>query len=194
MNKTKLARIVAALPAKLWDAPSLRPLCSGLAAFFNGEHLHMYDSWNVSGGWKSLRGVESASRALAFINKEFPNIRINWGNDAPRGGITGKYFHITQRNNRNYRFFIWLLNKDKFKMILENLDNAIAEIDSLSDGELDGAKLPAKKLKFFNDYLMAVSAAAMSRGLVNAPKFEGFIKKESYLLRAHLLRCAHIVN
>lgn len=73
-------------------------------------------------------------------------------------------------------------------MILENLDTAIAEIDSLSDGELmeelefisallDGAKLPAKKLKFFNDYLMAVSAAAMSRGLVNAPKFEGFIKK-----------------
>lgn len=188
MNKTKLARIVAALPAKLWDAPSLRPLCLGLAAFFNGEHLHMYDSWNVSGGWKSLRGIESSDRALAFVQKNFPNVRINYGNDAPRGGITGKYFHITQRNNRNYRFFNWLLNKDKFIMILENLDTAIAEIDSLSDGELmeelefisallDGAKLPAKKLKFFNDYLMAVSAAAMSRGLVNAPKFEGFIKK-----------------
>lgn len=189
MNKTQLARIVSALPAKLWDAPSLRrPLCSGLAAFFNGEHLHMYDSWNVSGGWKSLRGIESSDRALAFLQKNFPNVRINYGNDAPRGGITGKYFHITQRNNRNYRFFNWLLNKDKFIMILENLDTAIAEIDSLSDGELmeelefisallDGAKLPAKKLKFFNDYLMAVSAAAMSRGLVNAPKFEGFIKK-----------------
>lgn len=186
--KTKLSRVVAALPAKLWNAPNWEPLCSGLADFFNGEKIHIYDSWNVSGGWKSLRGVESASRALTFLNKEFPNIRINWGNDAPRGGITGKFFHITQRNFRNYRFFKWLLNKDKFNMILENIETAITEIDSLTDGELieelefisailDGAKLPAKKREFFNNYLMAVSAAAMSRGLVSAPKFDGFIKK-----------------
>ena len=62
-------------------------------------------------------------------------------------------------------------------MILKNLDDAIAELDSLSDSELleelqfmtallSGAKLPAKTTKLLIDYLAEIETLARLRGLI----------------------------
>lgn len=155
-----LSALVSALPKKLWDAASFDETASGLIAFFSGEKCHMY------GGWRHP--------ALYVINRAFPNIRINWDNDAPRGGANGKFFYITKRDYRVVRFVNYLL---RCPMILKNLDDAIAELDSLSDSELleelqfmtallSGAKLPAKTTKLLIDYLAEIETLARLRGLI----------------------------
>ena len=155
-----LSALVSALPKKLWDAASFDETASGLIAFFSGEKCHMY------GGWRSP--------VLYVINRAFPNIRINCDNDAPRGGANGNFFYITKRDYRVVRFVNYLL---RCPMILKNLDDAIAELDSLSDSELleelqfmtallSGAKLPAKTTKLLIDYLAEIETLARLRGLI----------------------------
>lgn len=169
-----LSALVSALPKKLWDAASFNETASGLIAFFSGEKCHMYDGWHHSCGWSSLSVNRANSYALYVINQAFKNVRINWDNDAPRGGTNGKFFYITKRDYRVVRFVNYLL---RCPMILKNLDDAIAELDSLSDSELleelqfmtallSGAKLPAKTTKLLIDYLAEIETLARLRGLI----------------------------
>lgn len=169
-----LAALVAELPAKLWDASSFAETASGLIAFFSGEKCHMYGGWRHSCGWSSLPVNRANSSALYVINRAFPNVRINWDNDAPRGGANGKYYYITRRDYRVVRFVNYLL---RVPMILKNIDDAIAELDSLSDSELldelqfmtailSAEKLPHKTTKMLLDYLAEIETLARLRGLI----------------------------
>lgn len=163
-----LAALVAELPAKLWDAPSFNETAAALVEFFSGGKCHIY------GGWSSLSVNRANSSALYVINRAFKNVRINWDNDAPRGGVNGKYFYITKRDYRVVRFVNYLL---RVPMILKNIDDAIAELDSLSDSELldelqfmtailSAEKLPHKTTKMLLDYLAEIDTLARLRGLI----------------------------
>lgn len=169
-----LAALVAELPTKLWDAPSFNETAAALVEFFSGGKCHIYGGWHHSGGWSSLSVNRANSSALYVINRAFPNIRINWDNDAPRGGAKGKYYYITKRDYHVIRFVNYLL---RVPMILKNIDDAIAELDSLSDSELldelqfmtailSAEKLPHKTTKMLLDYLAEIDTLARLRGLI----------------------------
>ena len=68
-------------------------------------------------------------------------------------------------------------------MILKNINDAIAELDSLSDSELldelqfmtailSGGKLPAKTTKMLLDYLAEIETLARLRGLIEGSSNE----------------------
>lgn len=169
-----LSALVSALPKKLWDAASFDETAAALVDFFSGGKCHIYGGWNHSKGWTSLTSNRPNVAALSIVQRAFPNIRINWDNDAPRGGANGKFFYITKRDYRVVRFVNYIL---RCPMILKNLDDAIAELDSLSDSELleelqfmtallSGAKLPAKTTKILIDYLAEIETLARLRGLI----------------------------
>lgn len=169
-----LSALVSALPKKLWGAASFDETAAALVEFFSGGKCHIYGGWNHSKGWTSLTSNRANVAALSIVQRAFPNIRINWDNDAPRGGANGKYFYITKRDYRVVRFVNYIL---RCPMILKNLDDAIAELDSLSDSELleelqfmtallSGAKLPAKTTKLLIDYLVEIETLARLRGLI----------------------------
>lgn len=169
-----LSALVSALPKKLWDAASFDETAGALVDFFSGGKCHIYGGWNHSKGWTSLTSNRPNVAALSIVQRAFPNIRINWDNDAPRGGANGKFFYITKRDYRVVRFVNYIL---RCPMILKNLDDAIAELDSLSDSELleelqfmtallSGAKLPAKTTKLLIDYLAEIETLARLRGLI----------------------------
>lgn len=169
-----LSALVSALPKKLWDAATFDETAAALVEFFSGGKCHIYGGWNHSKGWTSLTSNRPNVAALSIVQRAFPNIRINWDNDAPRGGANGKYFYITKRDYRVVRFINYLL---RIPMILKNLDDAIAELDSLSDSELldelqfmtailSGGKLPAKTTKMLLDYLAEIETLARLRGLI----------------------------
>ena len=169
-----LAALVAELPAKLWDAPSFNETAAALVEFFSGGKCHIYGGWNHSKGWTSLTSNSPNVAALSIVQRAFPNIRINWDNDAPRGGAKGKYYYITKRDYHVIRFVNYLL---RVPMILKNIDDAIAELDSLSDSELleelqfmtailSAEKLPHKTTKMLLDYLAEIDTLARLRGLI----------------------------
>lgn len=89
-------KIIATLPKKLSGPKAQAALRLIIAALF-GERVHFYDSWHVSGGWKTLRSAEGADDAFRSLRSA--GVLVVMGNDAPRGGKTGEYFEA-RRNSR----------------------------------------------------------------------------------------------
>ena len=93
---TVTEKIISNLPKKL-SGPKAQAALRVIIAALSGERVHFYDSWHVSGGWKTLRsadGTDDAFRALRSAG-----VPVVTGNDAPRGGKTGEYFE-SRRNSR----------------------------------------------------------------------------------------------
>ena len=76
-------KIIASLPKKL--------------SALSGERVHFYDSWHVSGGWKTLRSADGADDAFRSLRSA--GVPTVIGNDAPRSGKIGEYFE-SRRNSR----------------------------------------------------------------------------------------------
>ena len=86
--------IRAALPAnREWAMNALLVL----AALYRGEKVHVYSGSHFNGRRRELHNTAGVSQAEAIIEKT--GIKIQRGNDAPRGGKTGEYFE-SRRNSR----------------------------------------------------------------------------------------------
>ena len=93
---TVAEKITASLPKKL-SGPKAQTALRVIIAALSGERVHFYDSWHVSGGWKTLRSADGADDAFrALRSAGVPTVT---GNDAPRGGKCGEYFE-SRRNSR----------------------------------------------------------------------------------------------
>lgn len=69
-----------------------------IAALYRGEKVHVYSGSHFNGRRRELHNTAGVSQAEAIIEKT--GIRIQRGNDAPRGGELGKYISLPRRNLR----------------------------------------------------------------------------------------------
>ena len=89
-------KIIASLPKKL-SGPKAQAALRLIISALSGERVHVYDSWHVSGGWKTLRSADGADDAFRALKAA--GVPVVTGNDAPRGGKTGEYFE-SRKNSR----------------------------------------------------------------------------------------------
>ena len=84
---------------------------STLIAFFDGEKIRLNDGWKNSCGHSSLIANREGRRVLKILKAV--NVRVNFGNDAPRGGAVGAYFKSARKNAAAAKFFRELLANAK---------------------------------------------------------------------------------
>ena len=85
-----------------------------LVAFFEGKHIHINDGWKQSGGHSSLIANKEGRKVLKILKTA--DIRVQFGNDAPRGGAVGAYFKCSRKNAKASTFFADLLFLQKQKL------------------------------------------------------------------------------
>ena len=105
-------RIITAFPniAK-WKNCDL--VISKLIDFFEGEHIHINDTWRQTRGHSSLIANAEVRKVLMILKAV--DVRIFLGNDAPRGGALGDYFKCYRKNATASAFFKGLLAEVKIK-------------------------------------------------------------------------------
>ena len=84
---------------------------STLIAFFDGEKIRLNDGWKQSRGHSSLLANAEGRRVLKILKSA--DVRVNFGNDAPRGGAVGAYFKCLRKNSNVVAFFRELLANAK---------------------------------------------------------------------------------
>ena len=88
-------KIAAALPSnREWAMNALLIL----AALYRGERVHEYSGAHFNGRRRELHNTTGFSQAGLIIERA--GIRVNQGNDAPRGGILGNYISLSRGNSR----------------------------------------------------------------------------------------------
>ena len=105
-------RIMTAFP-KIANWKNCELVITNLVAFFEGEKIHINNDWKTRGGHSSLIANTEGRKALKILKAA--NVRVNFGNDAPRGGAIGNYFKCHRKNAIASAFFKSLLNKVKAK-------------------------------------------------------------------------------
>ena len=63
---TVAEKIIASLPKKL-SGPKAQAALRLIISALSGERVHVYDSWHVSGGWKTLRSADGADDAFRAL-------------------------------------------------------------------------------------------------------------------------------
>ena len=86
---------------------------SNLVAFFDGEKIRLNDGWKQSRGHSSLCANSEGRHTLRVLKAV--NVRIIFGNDAPRGGAVGAYFKCLRKNAIAAEFFRNLLAEVEIK-------------------------------------------------------------------------------
>ena len=86
---------------------------SNLVAFFDGEKIRLNDCWKQSRGHSSLIANVEGRKVLKILKAV--NVRVQFGNDAPRGGAVGAYFKCLRKNASAAEFFRNLLAEAKTK-------------------------------------------------------------------------------
>ena len=84
-----------------------------LISFFDGEKIRLNNGWTQSRGHSSLVANREGRRVLKILKAV--NVRVNFGNDAPRGGAVGAYFKSARKNSNAVAFFRELLAETKNK-------------------------------------------------------------------------------
>ena len=87
---------------------------SNLVAFFEGEKIRINDGWKQSRGHSSLCANAEGRKVLKILKAV--NVRVEFGNDAPRGGAVGAYFKCARKNTRAATFFADLLFLQKQRL------------------------------------------------------------------------------
>ena len=82
-----------------------------LISFFDGEKIRINDGWKQSRGHSSLCANSEGRQVLKILKAV--NVRVNFGNDAPRGGAVGAYFKCLRKNANAAKFFRELLANAK---------------------------------------------------------------------------------
>ena len=105
-------RIMTAFPnINKWKDYEL--VLSNLVAFFQGEKIRINAGWTHSRGHSSLLANSEGRQALKILKAA--NVRVDFGNDAPRGGAVGAYFKCSRKNVNAAKFFRELLAEYKTK-------------------------------------------------------------------------------
>ena len=84
---------------------------SNLVSFFDGEKIRLNASWTHSRGHSSLIANREGRHTLRVLKAA--GVRVNFGNDAPRGGAVGAYFKCLRKNANAAKFFRELLANAK---------------------------------------------------------------------------------
>ena len=84
---------------------------SNLVDFFEGKHIHINEGWKQSSGHSSLIANREGRQVLKILKSV--GVRVNFGNDAPRGGAVGAYFKCLRKNANAAKFFRELLANAK---------------------------------------------------------------------------------
>ena len=86
---------------------------SNLVDFFEGKHIHTNNGWKQSCGHSSLIANAEGRHTLRILKAA--DVRVIFGNDAPRGGAVGAYFKCLRKNASAAKFFRELLAEVKTK-------------------------------------------------------------------------------
>ena len=86
---------------------------SNLVDFFEGEKIRLNDGWKQSRGHSSLIANKEGRRVLKILKAA--DVRVEFDNDAPRGGAVGAYFKCLRKNASAAEFFRNLLAEAKTK-------------------------------------------------------------------------------
>ena len=86
---------------------------SNLVSFFDGEKIRLNGGWKQSRGHSSLIANREGRRVLKILKSV--GVRVEFGNDAPRGGAVGAYFKCLRKNSNAVAFFRELLAEAKTK-------------------------------------------------------------------------------
>ena len=86
---------------------------STLISFFDGEKIRLNESWKQSRGHSSLCANAEGRKVLKILKSV--DVRVQFGNDAPRGGAVGAYFKCLRKNSNAVAFFRELLAEAKTK-------------------------------------------------------------------------------
>ena len=86
---------------------------SNFVDFFEGKHIHTNAGWKQSCGHSSLCANAEGRKVLKILKSV--NVRVNFGNDAPRGGAVGEFFKSARKNATAAKFFRDLLAEVKTK-------------------------------------------------------------------------------
>ena len=84
-----------------------------LVAFFEGKHIHVNEGWKQSRGHSSLIANKAGRKLLKILKAA--DVRVEFGNDAPRGGEVGNYFKCARKNTSAAEFFKGLIAEAKTK-------------------------------------------------------------------------------
>ena len=87
---------------------------STLISFFNGEKIHVNKGWKQTRGHSSLIANREGRQVLKILKAA--DVRVEFGNDAPRGGAVGSYFKCLRKNARAANFFGDLLFLQKQRL------------------------------------------------------------------------------
>ena len=96
---------------KKWTDREL--VLSTLISFFDGEKIRLNKGWKQSCGHSSLLANAEGRQVLKILKSV--DVRVNFGNDAPRGGAVGAYFKCLRKNSNAVAFFRELLAEYKTK-------------------------------------------------------------------------------
>ena len=105
-------RIMTAFP-KIATWKDYQLVLATLINFFEGKHIHLNAGWKTSKGHSSLLAYSEGRQALKILKSV--DVRVNFGNDAPRGGAIGAYFKCLRKNAAAAKFFRELLTEAKNK-------------------------------------------------------------------------------
>lgn len=89
-------------------------ILSTLIAFFEGEKIRLNDGWKQSCGHSSLIANKEGRKVLKILKAV--NVRVEFGNDASRGGAVGAYFKCARKNAKAATFFADLLFLQKQRL------------------------------------------------------------------------------
>ena len=84
-----------------------------LVSFFEGKHIHINEGWKQSRGHSSLIANKEGRKLLKILKAV--DVRVQFGNDAPRGGEVGNYFKCLRKNTSAAEFFKGLIAEAKTK-------------------------------------------------------------------------------
>ena len=103
-------RIITAFP-KITNWKNYELVILKLIDFFEGKHIHVNEGWKQSRGHSSLIANPEGRKVLKILKSV--DVRIQFGNDAPRGGAIGNYFKCHRKNATASAFFKALLDEVK---------------------------------------------------------------------------------
>ena len=89
-------------------------ILSNLISFFEGEKIRINEGWKQSRGHSSLCANAEGRKVLKILKAV--NVRVEFGNDAPRGGAVGAYFKCLRKNTAAATFFADLLFLQKQRL------------------------------------------------------------------------------
>lgn len=86
---------------------------SNLVDFFEGKKIRVNEGWKQSCGHSSLIANKEGRKVLKILKAA--DVSVQFGNDAPRGGVVGAYFKCARKNASAAEFFRNLLVEAKNK-------------------------------------------------------------------------------